>query len=431
MEKQKFKQTEIGEIPEDWEVLSIETLISRELIEKPLDGNHGNIHPKNNDFIEDGIPFVMANNIHDGNLNLKTCHYISQKQADKLQKGFAIIGDVLLTHKGTVGNVAIVEKLETPYIMLTPQVTYYRVKNSNMLCSSYIKQYFQYNLFQQTIKNISGGGTRAYIGITTQRQLPFILSSIQEQIAIATVLSDTDELITSLDKLIAKKKAIKQCAMQELLTGKKRLPGFGKQKGFKQTELGEIPEDWEIKTFADICWVNQGLQIAIEKRCKNPTVKSKKYITIQNLNNDKGDEYIDDYVSSVCCSKDDILMTRTGNTGIVVSGVEGVFHNNFFKINFNKKQINKDYLLFFLKDNRTKKIILEKAGTSTIPDLNHNDFYSIHIPLPPSIKEQTAIATILSDMDSELESLEKKRDKYLMIKQGMMQQLLTGKIRLI
>lgn len=200
--------------------------------------------------------------------------------------------------------------------------------------------------------------------------------------------------------------------------------------GYKQTEIGVIPADWDVKTFKDICWVNQGLQIAIEERLKNPTAKSKKYITIQYLNDGKETEYIDDYSPSVCCVKDDILMTRTGNTGIVISGVDGVFHNNFFKINFDKKQIEKDYFLYYLKDSKTKRIILEKAGTSTIPDLNHNDFYSIQIPLPPSKTERTAIASTLSDTDVLIEKLEKLLEKKKNIKQGVMQELLTGKLRL-
>lgn len=202
------------------------------------------------------------------------------------------------------------------------------------------------------------------------------------------------------------------------------------KKGYKQTESGVIPEDWIVKTFKDICKVNQGLQIAIEKRLSIPTEKSKKYITIQYLNSGKETEYIDDYSASVCCNVDEILMTRTGNTGIVISGVEGVFHNNFFKINFDKRQVERDYLLYYLRDKKTKKIILEKAGISTIPDLNHDDFYSIRIPLPSSKFEQNLITTVLADTDALIEHLEKLIAKKKAIKQGAMQQLLTGKKRL-
>lgn len=121
--------------------------------------------------------------------------------------------------------------------------------------------------------------------------------------------------------------------------------------GYKQTEVGVIPEEWNVKTFGQVCRVNQGLQIAIDRRLKNPTPTAKPYITIQFLNDRKSIEFIDDYPLSACCTRDDVLMTRTGNTGIVVSGVEGVFHNNFFKINFDKKTINKDFLISFLSLN--------------------------------------------------------------------------------
>ncbi|MBV5307630.1 MAG: restriction endonuclease subunit S, partial [Desulfobulbaceae bacterium] len=183
--------------------------------------------------------------------------------------------------------------------------------------------------------------------------------------------------------------------------------------GYKQTEVGIIPEEWEARTFRQICRVNQGLQVAIEDRIKYPTTSSKAYITIQFLNDRKTIEYINDYPPSACCSKDDVLMTRTGNTGIVVSGVEGVFHNNFFKINFDGRKLDRDFLVGFLSLSSTRKVILEKAGTSTIPDLNHGDFYSIFLPLPP-LPEQRAIATALSDVDALLGGLDrliaKKRD---------------------
>lgn len=212
---------------------------------------------------------------------------------------------------------------------------------------------------------------------------------------------------------------------------KEGLPGRNKVKtGYKNTEIGVIPDDWMLKRFKEISWVNQGLQIAISRRLKSPTNTSKTYITIQFLNNRKEVEYIDLYSPSVTCNKDDVLMTRTGNTGIIVTGFDGVFHNNFFKINFDKKILSKDFLVFYLSLPRIRRLILDKAGTSTIPDLNHNDFYSIPIPLPPTLEEQRVIATTLSDTDVLISSLDKLITKKKNIKQAAMQQLLTGKKRL-
>jgi len=200
--------------------------------------------------------------------------------------------------------------------------------------------------------------------------------------------------------------------------------------GYKKTKLGIIPDDWKIELFKDIFSVNQGLQIAISRRHKYPTINSKKYLTIQFLNDGKKVEYVSDYSNGVCCVEEDILMTRTGNTGVVVSGVNGVFHNNFFKIKFDEQTLNREFLIFFLKNTKTQRRIMRKAGTSTIPDLNHNDFYSLSIPLPPTLKEQKAIAKALTDVDKLISNLDRLIAKKKAIKRGMMQELLTGKTRL-
>ncbi len=191
-----------------------------------------------------------------------------------------------------------------------------------------------------------------------------------------------------------------------------------------------LPKDWEIKTFRDISTINQGLQIPISQRLKAPTEYAKFYITIQALNNRKEFEYIKTYNENVVCYKDDILMTRTGNTGMVITNIEGVFHNNFFKINFDKTLINKDFLVYFLSLEQTQKTILKKAGTSTIPDLNHNDFYSLSIPLPP-LNEQTAIANILSALDNEIVSLKNKKRQFENIKKALNHDLMSAKIRVL
>ncbi|GAA7104933.1 restriction endonuclease subunit S [Helicobacter pylori] len=190
-----------------------------------------------------------------------------------------------------------------------------------------------------------------------------------------------------------------------------------------------LPKDWEIKTFRDISTINQGLQIPISQRLKAPTEHAKFYITIQALNNRKEFEYIKTYNESVVCHKDDILMTRTGNTGMVITNIEGVFHNNFFKINFDRTLINKDFLVYFLSLEQTQKTILKKAGTSTIPDLNHNDFYSLLIPLPP-LNEQSAIADILSALDRYLHALDSLILKKESVKKALSFELLSQRKRL-
>lgn len=198
--------------------------------------------------------------------------------------------------------------------------------------------------------------------------------------------------------------------------------------GFKKTKLGWIPEDWEVKRLKEVCKINQGLQIAISKRFTEQVKDSFFYITNEFLKVNSNKRYfVKKPTKSVICDKNDILMTRTGNTGQVVTNVEGVFHNNFFKIKYSN-EINKDFLVYFLRFPTTQNLILVYAGTSTIPDLNHSDFYRLQIPLPP-LPEQKKIAEILSTWDKCIELTEKLIAQKQRLKKSLMQKLLTGKVR--
>ena len=140
---------------------------------------------------------------------------------------------------------------------------------------------------------------------------------------------------------------------------------------------------WKMNTFGDICTVRQGLQIPISKRLTEYEEDSYEYITVQYLHGGKEKEYIKSPKESVKCTKDDILMTRTGNTGMVVTNVEGVFHNNFFLIDFDRERFEKDFLVEYLNLDLIQADITRRAGTSTIPDLNHGEFYKIKVFEPP------------------------------------------------
>ncbi|HMZ67434.1 MAG TPA: restriction endonuclease subunit S, partial [Leptospiraceae bacterium] len=197
----EWKETDLGTIPNHWLVVNVDYLIEHKIIEKPLDGNHGELHPSGNDFVDKGIPFVMATDVVNGKVDLANCKFITEEQAGKLNKGFSLPGDVLLTHKASIGRTAIVGKITSPYIMLTPQVTYYRVINENKLLNKYLKYFFDSPVFQEILINHSdSGSTRAYIGITAQRELPILLPPLPEQRAIAAVLSSLDDKIDLLHR---------------------------------------------------------------------------------------------------------------------------------------------------------------------------------------------------------------------------------------
>lgn len=177
----------------EWKTYTVQELIDAGMLEEPLDGNHGSIHPKASDYVSSGIPFIMANNLVNGRVDYNNCVYITEKQASTLRKGFAKPGDVLLTHKATIGRTAIVgDEYET--IILTPQVTYYRVKHG--ISNRYLKYYFDSPNFQHIFSNWAGSGsTRAYLGITAQHKLPIVLPPYETQVKIAQCCSALDNKI--------------------------------------------------------------------------------------------------------------------------------------------------------------------------------------------------------------------------------------------
>lgn len=218
----RFKETKIGRIPEEWKVKTFGTLIDEGVISKIQDGNHGEKHPKSSDYVNEGIPFILANNIVNGNLDLINCYFIRKEQADKLRIGFSYTNDVLLTHKGSVGNVAIVPPTND-YVMLTPQVTLYRISDENKLLRYFLKYYFENPSFQSTLKRLSMQSTRAYIGITAQKKLHIVLPQKSEQDKIINIIKSLDDKINNESETKLSLNALKKGLMQVLLTGKVRV----------------------------------------------------------------------------------------------------------------------------------------------------------------------------------------------------------------
>lgn len=198
-----------------WEQRKLGELVKEGILEAPLDGNHGEKHPTSDEYVDSGIPFLMASDIHNGEVNIYSCKYITKERAERLDKGFARNGDVLLTHKATIGETAILSNLMTEYAMLTPQVTYYRIKNEERLNREYLYSFFNSLDFQTELKTKAAQSTRPYIGITAQQNLKIILpAEIDEQIRIGLYFRNLDHLITlhqrELDHLQLLKKGMLQ-----------------------------------------------------------------------------------------------------------------------------------------------------------------------------------------------------------------------------
>ncbi|MDX5515681.1 MULTISPECIES: hypothetical protein [Stenotrophomonas] len=159
----------------------IGTLIEDGLIAPPQDGNHGEKHPKASDYVPDGVPFVMASDLKRGEVDFANCSKIPEALARTLRIGFARSGDVLLSHKGTVGEVARLGELATDFVMLTPQVTYYRVVDQSRLAPDWLYFAFQTPGFKRLLEQYGKQSTRAYVGITTQRELSIPIAEARDQ----------------------------------------------------------------------------------------------------------------------------------------------------------------------------------------------------------------------------------------------------------
>ena len=200
-----------------WEQRKLGELVKEGILEAPLDGNHGEKHPTSDEYVESGIPFLMASDIHNGEVNIYSCKYITKERAERLDKGFARNGDVLLTHKATIGETAILSNLMTEYAMLTPQVTYYRIKNEERLNREYLYSFFNSLDFQTELKTKAAQSTRPYIGITAQQNLKIILpTEIDEQRKIGLYFGNLDRLITLHQQKCEELKKIKKFMLQKM-----------------------------------------------------------------------------------------------------------------------------------------------------------------------------------------------------------------------
>lgn len=271
----------------------------------------------------------------------------------------------------------------------------------------------------------TGDGGRGGLNLTIIRNVSVKFPPLPEQTAIATALSDTDALIGSLKTLIAKKKAIKLSAMQNLLSGKIRLPAFaqrpdGSLKTTRQTELGLLPEDWEVVELGGVVNIfdNSRIPVTVSKRISGSTPYY-------------GANGIQDYVEGFTHKGEFVLIAEDGANDLInypVSYVNGeIWVNNHAHVVQGKENVlDNRFLAYRLNSTNITSYLV--GGTRA--KLNGSTLKIIQIIIPKSTTEQTAIAQLLSDMDAEIEALECRLKKTQSLKQGMMQALLSGKIRL-
>lgn len=405
-----YKTSELGMIPQDWDVVELG---------KVCDIDTENLTSNTDSDYE--FDYISLEQIDNGHL-LNTEKY-KFKDAPSRARRVVRKNDVLIS---TVRpNLMSHYYVKNEVRDLICSTGFSVVRGTNKLNMPYLYHHLFANIINSQINLVVVGSNYPAINSHDIKNLKIPLPSTPEQTAIATALSDTDALISSLQTLIAKKQAIKLSAMQNLLSGKIRLPEFaqrtdGSPKTTHQTELGCVPEDWEVVELGNVVNIFDNLRI--------PVTASKR---ISGSTPYYGANGIQDYVEGFTHKGEFVLIAEDGANDLInypVSYVNGeIWVNNHAHVVQGKENVlDNRFLAYRLSSiNITSYLV---GGTRA--KLNGSTLKIIQIIIPKSTDEQTAIAQLLSDMDTEIEALECRLKKTQALKQGMMQTLLTGKIRL-
>ena len=380
--KPGYKQTEVGVIPEEWEVKKV-----GDICDFIVPGRN-----KPRDFQGD-IPWITTPDLEDGQGVSKSriglC--ISRDEAKNVGSRIVPAGSVLMSCAGELGIVAFTER----EIVINQQLHAF-------IPSQTIDGRYLLNAIKAQKKYIDALATKTavpYLNKDNCNSIPIALPRLLEQRAIAAALSDVDALIGALDQLIAKKRDLKQAAMQQLLTGQKRLPTF--HGGWVVKRLGDVLKVRHGKSQHDVV-VADGMYPILATSGEIGRTNQFLYDKPSVLIGRKGTIDTPQYVEKPFWTIDTLFFTE------ISSETSAKFI--FYKFNMiNWRSYN------------------EASG---VPSLNASTIERIEVRLP-KFDEQTAIAEVLSDVDAELAALEQRRDKTRALKQGMMQELLTGRTRLV
>lgn len=409
-----YRKTDIGVIPDDWNILRLD------VVSKVVDSLHQT--PR---FVEDGFAMVRVADIKTGNLCLDGALRVGQEVFQNYIKNYKPNrGDIVLSRVGSYGVSSFVDTDE-PFCM---------GQNTVVIVPSVENRYLYYVLnsttIRQQIEHGSFGTGYKSLSLKNIKELKLQFPNDKvEQTTIATALSNTDRLIGVLEKLIAKKRNIKQGAMQELFTGKKHLPGFS--------------EKWEMRLMGKLGKTYGGLSGKSKDDFQNGECPYIPFLNI--LNNPVIDTQYFDYVNlkpeenQNRAQKGDLFFNGSSETpeevgmcSVLLDDVPNLYLNSFcfgFRLN-NEIKVSGLYLSYFFRSDVGRRLVFFLAQGATRHNLSKTSFMKLEIPYP-SYEEHVAIAQVFSDMDIEIKQLEKKLAKYRLIKQGMMQELLIGKTRLI
>ncbi|MDT7042676.1 restriction endonuclease subunit S [Candidatus Nitronereus thalassa] len=439
--KPGYKRTEVGVIPDDWSFRFLASELD-EMTDFVAAGSFEAL--RNNIRVYDTPNYALYVRLFDLRLGLG---HSAQKYVDEfsyrfLSKSNLFGNEILVANIGANVGEAFQMPAGLGPATVAPNMIVLR-PNERKIQPDYLFFYLTSDFGQARFGELIAGSGHPKINKTDLKKLKVVVPPLPEQEAIAEALSDADALIEFLEQLLAKKRHLKQGAMQELLPGKKRLPGFEVKPGYKQTEVGVIPEDWHPTTIGDLA-IKVGSGITPKGGSSRYKEYGRPFVRSQNIGwgtlHLSGLAYIDDDThnnfSATELRQDDVLLNITG-ASIGRSAIAdarlagGNVNQHVCIIRTDSGEIASSFINYFLLSSLGQQQIDSFQAGGNREGLNFGQIRSIKLPLPPTKSEQTAIATILTDMDAEIAALEAKLAKARQLKQGMMQKLLTGRIRLV
>lgn len=386
-----YKQTEVGVIPEDWNVSTVGEEFHIQL-GKMLDAEKNVGIPK---------PFLGNRAVQWGRIDVTDIGLIKLAPVD-FQRFRLRDGDLLVCEGGEVGRSAIWrQSLDECYYQKALHRLRPRKGFNVPLMQSILHKYSAEGLLQNYVTQTS----IAHLPKDKFQTLPIPVPPPLEQQAIAEALNDADTLIDSLGQLLIKKRQIKQGMMQELLTGQRRLPGFD--------------AEWKIKSLGSICHVKTGARNNQDKHEDGDYPFFVRSATVEKINSYSHD-----------CEA--ILVPGEGGIGSIFHYINGRFdvHQRVYAITQFSPDVSGKYVYLYMSE-KFGDHAMQNSVKATVDSLRLPTFLEFEVRLPPTLGEQVAIAAALSAMDNEITTLQAQLKKARHLKQGMMQELLTGRIRLV
>jgi type I restriction enzyme, S subunit len=412
--KPGYKKTEVGVIPEDWDTRpcsALSGLITVGIVIRPAQY-----------YAKQGVPALRSANIREEGIDDADMVFISEKANALLSKSQVWTGDVLIVRTGYPGTSAVVP----PSFAGSNCVDILITRPSKAVSSIFLSAWINSSFGKSQVLRKQGGLAQQHFNVGDLRNLVVALPPTKaEQDAIGGALSDVDALIGALDRLVAKKRDLKQAAMQQLLTGQTRLPGFSRE--------------WEVKRLGDclIARPDYGINApAVPFSDRLPS-----YLRISDISEygrfSPGPRVSVNAKNSgqFFLGEGDIVFARTGASvgkSYLYNKRDGqlVFAGFLIRVRPNPQILVSAFLAGYATTKIYWNWVRLMSMRSGQPGINGKEYAQLPMVLP-SISEQTAIATVLSDMDAEIEALEQRLAKTGALKQGMMQELLTGRTRLV